>query len=122
LCKPQAISITTSDRFSARQSQLVFDNPTSQKAWKNAREENFLVVPTESDWLEASRIQFLLAQERKKDAGGKSPRRTAKVKQELALDCLIAVSACRENITVVTNDSDFWAIKRYLKKLKLLQF
>ena len=79
-------------------------------------------MPTESDWLEASRIQFLLAQERKKDAGGKSPRRTAKVKQELALDCLIAVSACRENITVVTNDSDFWAIKRYLKKLKLLQF
>ena len=52
-----------------------------QKAWKDAREENFLVVPTESDWLEASRIQFLLAQERKKDAGGKSPRRTAKVKQ-----------------------------------------
>ncbi len=79
-------------------------------------------MPTESDWLEASRIQFLLAQERKKDAGGKSPRRTAKVKQELALDCLIAVSACRENITVVTNDSDFWAIKRYLKKLKLLKF
>jgi hypothetical protein len=67
-------------------------------------------------------IQFLLAQERKKDAGGKSPRRTAKVKQELALDCLIVVSACRENITVITNDSNFWAIKRYLKKLKLLKF
>lgn len=93
-----------------------------QKAWKDAREENFLVVPTESDWLEASRIQFYLAQERKKDAGGKSPRRTAKVKQELALDCLIAVSCNRENITVVTNDGDFWAIRRYLKKLKLLKF
>ncbi len=78
-------------------------------------------MPTESDWLEASRIQFLLAQERKKDAGGKSPRRTAKVKQELALDCLIAVSACRENIIVVTNDSDFWAIKRYLKKIKTVK-
>lgn len=93
-----------------------------QKAWKDAREENFLVVPTESDWLEASRIQFYLAQERKKDAGGKSPRRTAKVKQELALDCLIAASCNRENITVVTNDGDFWAIRRYLKKLKLLKF
>jgi len=45
-----------------------------QKAWKDALEEKFLIVPTESDWLEASRIQFLLAQERKKDAGGKSPR------------------------------------------------
>lgn len=93
-----------------------------QKAWKDVSEENFLVVPTESDWLEASRIQFYLSQERKKDAGGKSPRRTAKVKQELALDCLIAVSCARENITVVTNDNDFWAIRRFLKKLKLLKF
>ncbi len=74
------------------------------------------------DWLEASRIQFLLAQDRKKDAGGRSLRRTAKVKQELALDCLIALSAYRENITVITNDNDFWAIRRYLKKLKLLKF
>jgi predicted nucleic acid-binding protein len=82
-----------------------------QKAWKDALEEKFLIVPTESDWLEASRIQFLLAQERKKDAGGKSPKRTAKIKQELALDCLIAVSACRENITVISNDNDFWAIR-----------
>lgn len=93
-----------------------------QKAWKDAREENFLIVPTESDWLEASRIQFLPAQERKKDLGGKSPKRTAKVKQELALDCLIAVSCNRENITVITNDNDFWTIRRYLKKLKLLKF
>jgi predicted nucleic acid-binding protein len=93
-----------------------------QKAWKDALEEKFLIVPTESDWLEASRIQFLLAQERKKDAGGKSPKRTAKIKQELALDCLIAVSACRENITVISNDNDFWAIRLYLKKLKLLKF
>ncbi len=93
-----------------------------QKAWKDAREENFLVVPTENDWLEASRIQFLLAQDRKKDAGGKSPKRPAKIKQEFALDCLIAVSCSRENITVITNDGDFWAIRRYLKKLKLLKF
>jgi predicted nucleic acid-binding protein len=93
-----------------------------QKAWKDAREENLLIVPTSGDWLEASRIQFLLAQERKQDAGGKSPKRTAKVKQELALDCLIAVSCNRENITVITNDGDFQAIRRYLKKLKLLKF
>ena len=93
-----------------------------QKAWKDAREEDFLIVPTEGDWLEASRIQFLLAQERKKDAGGKSPKRTAKVKQELALDCLIAVSCSRENLTIITNDNDFWAIQRFLKKLKLLKF
>lgn len=93
-----------------------------QKGWKDALSDKILIVPTESDWLEASRIQFLLAQERKKDAGGKSPRRTAKVKQEIALDCLIAVSASRENVTVITNDGDFWEIGRYLKKLKLLKF
>lgn len=93
-----------------------------QKAWKENADDGFLIVPTESDWLEASRIGFHLAQERKKDAGGKSPKRPAKIKQELVLDCLIAVSAYREGITVITNDNDFWVIKRYLKKLKLLKF
>ena len=93
-----------------------------QKGWKDALNDKILIVPTESDWLEAGRIQFLLAQERKKDAGGKSPRRPAKVKQEIALDCLIAISCSRENITVITNDGDFWEIKRYLKNLNLLKF
>lgn len=93
-----------------------------QKGWKDALADKILIVPTIEDWFEAGRIQFLLAQERKKDAGGKSPKRTAKVKQELALDCLIAVACARENITVITNDGDFWAIRRYLKKLKLLKF
>jgi len=92
------------------------------QVWKTARTAGRLIVPAESDWLEASRIQFLLAQERKKDAGGKSPKRTAKVKQELALDCLIGVSCSRENVSVITNDGDFWTIRRYLKKLKLLKF
>ena len=93
-----------------------------QNGWKDALNDKILIVPTESDWLEAGRIQFLLAQERKKDAGGKSPRRPAKVKQEIALDCLIAISCSRENITVITNDGDFWEIKRYLKNLNLLKF
>lgn len=93
-----------------------------QKAWKDALNDKILIVPTQSDWLEASRIQFHLAQERKKDAGGASPKRTAKVKQELALDCLIAVSCSRAGLTVITNDNDFREIKRYLKKLKLLKF
>lgn len=93
-----------------------------QKGWKDALADKILIVPTIEDWFEAGRIQFLLAQERKKDAGGKSLKRPAKVKQELAMDCLIAVSCNRENITVVTNDNDFWAIRRYLKKLKLLKF
>ncbi len=93
-----------------------------QKGWKDALADKILIVPTIEDWFEAGRIQFLLAQERKKDAGGKSLKRPAKIKQELALDCLIAVSCTRENITVITNDNDFWAIRRFLKKLKLLKF
>ena len=93
-----------------------------QRAYNDARSESLLIAPNEQDIFDASRIQFFLAQDRKKDADGKSPKRTAKVKQELALDCLIAVSCCRENITVITNDGDFWAIGRYLKKLKLLKF
>jgi predicted nucleic acid-binding protein len=91
-----------------------------QKAWKDALAEAILIVPTEADWLSASRIQFFLAQERKQNAGGKAPKRTAKVKQELAMDCLIAASCCRENITVVTNDNDYVAIRRYLKNLKIM--
>ncbi len=93
-----------------------------QKGWKDALADSILIVPTEGDWLEAGRIQFYLAQERKKDAGGCSPKRAAKVKQELALDCLIAVSCARAGITVITNDNDFMAIGRYLKRLKLLKF
>ena len=93
-----------------------------QKVWKEARNNEILIVPNGQDIFDASRIGFLLAQERKRDAGGKSPKRTAKIKQELALDCLIAVSCARENVTVITNDNDFWAIRRYLKKLKLLKF
>lgn len=93
-----------------------------QKAWKDTRKEGLLIVPIESDWLEASRIQFLLAQERKKNAGGKAPKRPAQAKQEIALDCLIAISACREKITVITNDNDFWAIQRFCKGLKLLRY
>jgi predicted nucleic acid-binding protein len=92
-----------------------------QKAWKDAMLEELLIVPREEDWLEASRIQFFLAQERKKNAGGKAPKRTAKVKQELAMDCLIAVSCCREKITVISNDNDYFAIQRFLKSLKIVK-
>lgn len=90
-----------------------------QRTWRLAAESDLLIVPTPEDWLNASRISFLLAQERKRQAGGKSPKRTATAKQEIALDCLLAMSAHREEITIITNDSDFWAIKRYRKSLKL---
>ncbi|MCI0490146.1 MAG: PIN domain-containing protein [Blastocatellia bacterium] len=93
-----------------------------QQAWKQATESDLLLSPTETDWLDASRISYLLAQERKQQAGGKSPKRTAMAKQEIAMDCLLAISAYREGVTIITNDKDFRAIKRYRKGLKLQRY
>jgi len=89
-----------------------------QALWLSGSREGRLVVPA-ADWLPASRVLHLLAQDRKKKARGKSPRRAPVAKQELVLDVLIAVSAAREGVTVVTNDSDFEAIRYYHKKLKI---
>lgn len=69
-----------------------------QKLWNIAEKLNLLITPLSQDVFDASRIQFLLSQERKQIAGGKSPKRTSKIKQEIAMDCLIATSICRENI------------------------
>jgi predicted nucleic acid-binding protein len=87
--------------------------------WLGGEREGRLIVPAAADWLPASRILHLLAQDRKKKSKGKSPRRTPTAKQELVMDVLIAVSAAREGVTVVTNDSDFEAIRYYHKKLKI---
>lgn len=87
--------------------------------WIGGERDGRLIVPAAEDWLPATRILHLLARGRKKKAGGKSPRRTPTAKQELAMDVLIAVSAARAGVTVVTNDSDFEAIRYYYKKLKI---
>lgn len=90
-------------------------------AWQQAERDKLLIVPNREDWKQAGQISYRLAQERKQEAGGKSPKRTAKVKQEIALDCLIAVSAAREGVTVVTtNAGDFEAIKRHCKNLNFI--
>lgn len=93
-----------------------------QRVWDTAEEERILLAPTVQDWKDASRILFQLAQERKQQAGGKAPKRLPTAKQEIALDCLLAMTASREGIIVVTNDKDFWAIQRYRKKLKLSRY
>jgi predicted nucleic acid-binding protein len=78
-------------------------------------------VPNPEDWMTASRIAYALAQERKHQAGGQAPKQTAKVKQEIAFDCLLAASAAREGVTVVTLDrNDFQAIRRHCKNLSLI--
>ena len=94
-----------------------------QAAWKEAKKSNRLIVPTEADWSSASRISYLLAQERKQQASGKAPKLTSKVKQEIALDCLLAVTAAREGVTVLTlNKYDFNAIRRHCKNLIVMQY
>lgn len=90
------------------------------ETWKRAAEDNKLIMPHPDDWLPATRILHLLAQERKRTAGGKSPSRPPSAKQELFADVLIALSAARAGILVVTDDGDFRAIKRFHNKLQII--
>ncbi len=64
-----------------------------QTAWKRHAKDGTLIVPTSDDWLAASRVLFFLAQDRKRMAASKAPRRSAAAKQELAMDTLIAMGA-----------------------------
>jgi predicted nucleic acid-binding protein len=80
-----------------------------------------LIVPGGEDWLTASRILFWLSRDRKKKAGGKTPRLPRGASQRMVLDALIAVSARRANVTVVTNDYDDFRAIQYYCPLKLLR-
>lgn len=78
------------------------------------QKEKLLIVPTENDWLLASKILFLLTHARKRSHRGNLPRLAPGASQRLALDVLIAVSARRWRAQVVTeNWTDFKAIQRY---------
>lgn len=111
-------AVVLSERMTAANDEKEFR--AYRTAWREHSEAGTLLVPTPEDWLAAGRVLFMLAQERKRMAGSKSPRRTAAAKQELALDVLIAMSARREKITVVTDDADFDAFRHYHKDLKLM--
>ncbi|SRR6266498_3000930 len=77
-------------------------------------QEGTLIVPTSEDWLLASKVLSWLAQGRKKKAGGKSPPLIKGASQRMALDALLAASARRVGVTVVTNNwDDFRAIHYY---------
>lgn len=78
-----------------------------------------LIVPTVEDWLLASRILFWLSQKRKKQAGGQTPPQKVGASQRMMLDALIAVSARREDVIVVTNDWDDYKAIQYYCKVKL---
>ena len=78
------------------------------------RQNNLLIAPNADDWLLASKILFLLTHARRRSQKGKLRQLPPGASQRLALDVLIAVSARRWKVQVVTeNWSDFKAIQRY---------
>ena len=88
--------------------------------FRRAREKNgALIVPTAEDWLLASRILFWLTHRRKKQAGGQTPPLKVGASQRMMMDALIAVSARREDVVVVTNDWDDYKAIQYYCKVKL---
>ena len=85
------------------------------------QKENALIIPSDDDWLTASRVLFRLSQSRKKKAGGKLLKRIPGASQQMFLDTLIAVSAKRANATVVTNDYDDFKAIQYYFQFKLMR-
>lgn len=84
------------------------------RLFRQYSEDNSLIVPDENDWLLASKVLYLLSQDRRRSHRGKLKRLHPGASQRMALDVLIAVSARRWKATVVTeNWQDFKAIQRY---------
>jgi predicted nucleic acid-binding protein len=89
------------------------------------RADNELIVPSDDDWLLASKVLHLLTQSRRRSDGGKLRRLDKGVSQRMALDALIAISARRCNVAVVTeNWKDFKLIQRFcnVKIIKAVEF
>jgi len=85
-----------------------------EQAFRQCQKENSLIVPTDDDWLTASKILYLLTHTRKRSQKGRLQRLPPGATQRMVLDVLIAVSARRWKAQVVTeNWADFKAIQRY---------
>ena len=85
-----------------------------EQAFRRFQQNELLIVPSAEDWLLASKIVFLLTEDRRRAGRGRLKRLPPGASQRLALDVLIAVSARRWKAQVVTeNWSDFKAIQRY---------
>jgi predicted nucleic acid-binding protein len=93
-----------------------------EQLFRQHRQDNSLIVPDENDWLIASRILFLLTQNRRRASKGRLRRLSVGVSQRMALDVLIAVSARRWRAVVVTeNWEDFKAIQRYFRTTRIVR-
>ena len=85
-----------------------------ERMFRDYREDNSLIIPSEDDWLQACKVLYWLSQSRRRTHGGRLKRLHSGASQRMALDVLIAVSARRWRATVVTeNWDDFKVIERY---------
>jgi predicted nucleic acid-binding protein len=87
-----------------------------ERLFRQYSEDNSLIIPNEDDWLLASKVLYLLSQDRRRKQRGTLKRLHPGASQRMALDVLIALSARRWRAAVVTeNWDDFKAIERYSK-------
>ena len=85
-----------------------------ERLFREYGKDNSLVVPSDDDWLLASKVLYWISQSRKRNHKGRLKRLQPGASQRMALDVLIAVSARRWRATVVTeNWDDFRRIQRY---------
>lgn len=73
-----------------------------------------LLVPDYEDWFQAGRIlNTILRNEKRLDPQKQTPRKSEGYKQSLIRDVLIARTAKRHSLTVVSDNKDFALIRRY---------
>jgi predicted nucleic acid-binding protein len=91
-------------------------------AWDTMEEAGLTVAPSDEDLLAANRIQQALERERQRP-GSPLPGLTAKRRQELAIDCLLAVTAARQGVTILAlKREDFDYLKPYCKNLQVREY
>ena len=84
-------------------------------------EEGKLLLPLFDDWMMASKVRYWLTQKHKKEAGGRSPKLPPGASQRMAFDALIAVTAKRAEVTVVTENWDDFKAIQYYCSVKLIK-
>lgn len=73
-----------------------------------------LLVPIADDWWEVGRVINRLQRQRKSQSGGSTPKLAADEKYRITNDVLIARTAKRAGVTIITdNIKDFTLIKNY---------
>jgi predicted nucleic acid-binding protein len=83
--------------------------------------DNRLIVPSQADWLFASKILYWLSHRRRRVDGGRLRSLAPGISQRMALDALIAVSARRWEAALVTENWDHFKAIQYFCGVKLIK-